>query len=225
MILCCIIIMATQNTSSLISSVYKSRKTILDLMHKQGYSIDEYDNFSITEVNAMFQNKQLDMLLEKSPDSKNPNTSQRKVYIRYYLAKTLRPQNIQEMIDDLFNLEEVLTKEDTLFIVIKEEMNETTMNLLKHIWEQDGILIVILSIKRLQFNILEHTLVPSHRVLNNDEVETVKKRYNILEDTQFPDISRFDPVAQVIGIRPGQVCEIIRPSKTAIKGFYYRICV
>jgi DNA-directed RNA polymerase subunit H (RpoH/RPB5) len=217
--------MATQNTSSLISSVYKSRKTILDLMHKQGYSIDEYDNFSITEVNAMFQNKQLDMLLEKSPDSKNPNTSQRKVYIRYYLAKTLRPQNIQEMIDDLFNLEEVLTKEDTLFIVIKEEMNETTMNLLKHIWEQDGILIVILSIKRLQFNILEHTLVPSHRVLNNDEVETVKKRYNILEDTQFPDISRFDPVAQVIGIRPGQVCEIIRPSKTAIKGFYYRICV
>ena len=225
MILCCIIIMATQNTSSLISSVYKSRKTILDLMHKQGYSIDEYDNFSITEVNAMFQNKQLDMLLEKSPDSKNPNTSQRKVYIRYYLAKTLRPQNIQEMIDDLFNLEEVLTKEDTLFIVIKEEMNETTMNLLKHIWEQDGILIVILSIKRLQFNILEHTLVPSHRVLNNDEVETVKKRYTILEDTQFPDISRFDPVAQVIGIRPGQVCEIIRPSKTAIKGFYYRICV
>jgi DNA-directed RNA polymerase subunit H (RpoH/RPB5) len=217
--------MATQNTSSLISSVYKSRKTILDLMHKQGYSIDEYDNFSITEVNAMFQNKQLDMLLEKSPDSKNPNTSQRKVYIRYYLAKTLRPQNIQEMIDDLFNLEEVLTKEDTLFIVIKEEMNETTMNLLKHIWEQDGILIVNLSIKRLQFNILEHTLVPSHRVLNNDEVETVKKRYTILEDTQFPDISRFDPVAQVIGIRPGQVCEIIRPSKTAIKGFYYRICV
>jgi DNA-directed RNA polymerase subunit H (RpoH/RPB5) len=125
----------------------------------------------------------------------------------------------------LFNLEEVLTKEDTLMIVVKEEMNETTMNLLKHIWEQDGILIVIQSIKRLQFNILDHTLVPEHRVLTQDEVLSVKKRYNIMDDTQFPDISRFDPVAQVIGIRPGQVCEIIRPSKTAIKGYYYRICV
>jgi DNA-directed RNA polymerase I, II, and III subunit RPABC1 len=217
--------MASQNTSSLISSVYKSRKTLLDLMRKQGYNVSEYDNFSVNEVNAMFQNKQLDMLLEKSEESVNPNASKRKVYIRYYLAKTLRPQNIQEMIDDLFNLEEVLTKEDTLMIVVKEEMNETTMNLLKHIWEQDGILIVIQSIKRLQFNILDHTLVPEHRVLTQDEVATVKNRYNIMDDTQFPDISRFDPVAQVIGIRPGQVCEIIRPSKTAIKGYYYRICV
>lgn len=217
--------MATQNTSSLVSSVYKSRKNLLDLMRKQGYNVAEYDNFSINEVNAMFQNKQLDMLLEKSIESDNPNSSQRRVYIRYYLAKTLRPQNIQEMIDDLFNLEEVLTKEDTLMIVVKDDMNETIMNLLKHIWEQDGILIVIQSIKRLQYNILEHALVPSHRVLTPDEVQVIKNKYNIMDDTQFPDISRFDPVAQVIGIRPGQVCEIIRPSKTAIKGYYYRICV
>lgn len=217
--------MSTQNTSSLISSVYKSRKTLIDLMHKQGYNIDEYNNFSINEVNAMFQNKQLDMLLEKTDESTNPNSSRRKIYIRYYLAKTLRPQNIQEMIDDLFNLEEVLTKDDLLMIIIKEEMNETTMNLLKHIWEQDGILIVVQSLKRLQFNILEHTLVPEHRVLNSAEVQAVKDKYNIMDDSQFPDISRFDPVAQVIGIRPGQVCEIIRPSKTAITGFYYRICI
>ena len=61
--------MATPNTSSLISSVYKSRVTLLDLMHKQGYNTDEYKNFSINEVNAMFQNKQLDMLLEKSNDN------------------------------------------------------------------------------------------------------------------------------------------------------------
>jgi len=217
--------MATQNTSSLISSIYKSRKTLLSLMRKQDYNVEEYDNFSVNEVNAMYQNKQLDMLLEKSTQNNNPAVNKRKIYIRYYLSKTLRPQNIQEMIDDLFNLEEVLTKDDTLMIIIKEEMNDTTINLLKHIWEQDGILIIIQSLKRLQYNILEHVLVPEHRILNSDEVEVVKKRYNIMSDTQFPDISRFDPVAQVIGIRPGQVCEIIRPSKTAIKGYYYRICV
>ena len=172
----------------------------------------------------MLQNKQLDMLLEKKEE--NPTTKRKnKIYIRYYLAKTLRPQNIQEIIDDLFNLEEILAKSDTLMIIIKDDMNETMTNLLKHIWEQDGILIVIQSIKRLQFNILDHILVPSHRVLNNDEVAVVKDRYNIMDDTQFPDISRFDPVAQIIGIRPGQVCEIIRPSKTAIKSYYYRICV
>jgi DNA-directed RNA polymerase subunit H len=110
-------------------------------------------------------------------------------------------------------------------IIVKEDMNETMTNLLKHIWEQDGILIIIQNIKRLQFNILEHVLVPEHRVLNDEEVDRIKLKYNIIDDCQFPDISRFDPVAQIIGIRPGQVCEIIRPSKTAINAYYYRICV
>jgi DNA-directed RNA polymerase subunit H (RpoH/RPB5) len=193
-------------------------------MTKQNYATEDYSNFSINEVNSMLQNKQLDMLLEKKEE--DPSTKRKnKIYIRYYLAKTLRPQNIQEIIDDLFNLEEVLTKSDTLMIIIKDDMNETMTNLLKHIWEQDGILIVIQSIKRLQFNLLEHVLVPPHRVLTKDEVNQVKKKYNIVDDAQFPDISRFDPVAQVIGIRPGQVCEIIRPSKTAINSLYYRICV
>ena len=111
-------------------------------------------------------------------------------------------------------------------IIVKDDMNESLTNVVKHIWEQDNILIVIQSIKRLQFNILNHILVPEHRVLSdNEEVQKIKIRYNITDNTQFPDISRFDPVAQIIGIRPGQICEIIRPSKTAIKSYYYRICV
>ena len=216
--------MATQNSSSIISSLYKSRKTVLQLMNKQGYSTEDYENFSINDVNSMFQNKQLDMLLEKK-EKESGDKINRKMYITYYLAKTLRPQSVQEIIDDLFNLEEVLTKDDTLMIIVKEDMNDTLINLLKHIWEQDGIFIVIQNIKRLQYNILEHNLVPQHRVLNKDEHSNIKEKYNIMDDGQFPEISRFDPVAQVIGVRPGQVCEIIRPSKSAIQSMYYRICV
>ena len=51
------------------------------------------------------------------------------------------------------------------------------------------------------------------------------KKYNITDKVQFPDISRFDPVARAIGLRPGQLCHIIRPSKTSIKANYYRICI
>lgn len=216
--------MATQNSSSLISSIYNSRKTVLELMGKQGYNIADYENFSITEVNAMKINNQLDMLLEmKDPD---PITNQKnKMYIRYYLGKTLRPNNLEEMVDDLFNLEEVLKKNDTLFIIIKDEVNETLINELKQVWERDGIFIVIESIKRLQFNILNHILVPEHKVMSEEDAQKMMKYYNVTDKTQLPDISRFDPVARVIGLRPGQVCHIIRPSKTAIKTDYYRVCV
>ena len=217
-------IMTSQNSSAIISTVYTSRNIILDLMGKQGYNIEDYANFSVNEVNSMKQNNQLDMLLEKKED--DPVTKRKnKIYIRYYLGKTIRPSNLQEMIDDLFNLEEILKKNDTLFIIIKDEINETLTNELKHIWEADGIFIVIENIKRLQFNILDHELVPEHTIVPETEVVNIMKKYNITDKIQFPDISRFDPVARAIGLRPGQLCHIVRPSKTAIKADYYRICI
>ena len=224
--------MASQNTSSLISQIYKSRTVLLDLMNKQGYKTPDYEGFSVNEVNTMKTNNQLDMILEKvvkssSPDDsldESPEDSSQKIYIRYYLAKALRPNNLQEMIDDLFTVEEILTKKDTLMIVVKDEVNETLTNTIKHIWESEKIFIILQPLKRLQFNILDHILVPPHRILSQSEKINIKKRYNIINDNQFPDILRFDPVAQAIGIRPGEVCEIIRPSKTAILEPYYRIC-
>jgi DNA-directed RNA polymerase subunit H len=164
------------------------------------------------------------MLLEKI-DEDAVTKRKHKIYIRYYLGKIIRPANLQEMIDDLFHLEEILHKEDTLFIIAKDEINETLTNELKHIWDTDGIFIVIESIKRLQFNILNHTLVPEHTLLQTDAVTKVMTKYNITRKTQFPDISRFDPVARAIGLRPGDVCHIVRPSKTAIEADYYRVCV
>ena len=216
--------MATNNISSIISSIYISRKNVLDLMEKQDYNVIDYKNFSINEVNTMFQNNQLDMLLEKNKEDEK-NKIKNKIYIKYNLGKVLRPANIQEIIDDLFYLEEILSKEDTLFIIAKDEMNETLTNDLIHLFEKDGIFIVVQSIKGLQFNILEHVLVPQHRVLNDLETIEVMKKYNIKNKKEFPDISRFDPVAQVIGLRPGKVCEITRISKTAITSLYYRVCV
>ena len=125
----------------------------------------------------------------------------------------------------IFNNKYIIFIKNTLFVIIKEDMNDTLINELKHIWEKDGIFIVIQNIKRLQFNILEHVLVPNHRVMLETEVEDVMKKYNIKDKIQFPEISRFDPVAQVIGLRPGKVCHITRQSKTAVVSDYYRVCV
>jgi DNA-directed RNA polymerase subunit H (RpoH/RPB5) len=164
----------------------------------------------------MFQAKQLDMLLT--------NNEGKKVYIKYHLAKTLRHNNIQDNIDDLYNLEEILTKNDDLVIIIKDEPNDSMNKILKNIWEQDNIFITIFNIKRLQFNILNHELVPQHIVLSKENEEKVKARYNISDNSQVPGISRFSPVAQAIGLRPGEMCEITRPSRTAITSEFYRIC-
>lgn len=217
-----------------ISTIYNSRKNILDIMNSQDFDTNDYTNFSINEVQSMYINNQLDMLIEKNKtnnDKDKPddmittNIVNTKVYIRYYLAKKISTNIIQEVIDDLFSLSETLTKKDMLLIVIKDEPSESILNQLKHIWEYDGIYITVECIKRLQFNILNHSLVPKHNIISQSETESIMVKYNMKSSDQFPEISRFDPVARIIGLRPGQVVHIIRPSKTSITTDYYRICV
>jgi DNA-directed RNA polymerase subunit H (RpoH/RPB5) len=203
--------------SGQIVEIYKSRKNLVSLLKRQEYDVSNYSEFSIHEVNTMFHAKQLDMLFTKQDGSK-------KAYVKYHLSKSLRPVNIYEYIDDLFNLEEVLTKTDDLIIIMKDEPNETTEKTLSNIWEQDGVFVTIYNIKRLQYNVLEHSLVPPHYALTEDEGNAIKTKYNILTNEQIPDISRFSPVAQAIGLRPGQMCHIVRPSKTAISADFYRVC-
>ena len=48
------------------------------------------------------------------------------------------------------------------------------MAALKHLWETEGYFIVISNIKRLQFNIQEHSMVPKHRIMKKDEIKTLK---------------------------------------------------
>ena len=73
------------------------------------------------------------------------------------------------------------------------------------------------NIHRYLFNILDHTMVPYHNKLSLEEKIKLNKKFNILHDNQWPEISMTDPVAQAIGLRPGHLCEIFRKSQTASK--------
>lgn len=197
--------------------IFKARETILKQLETQGYNIDDYTGSNISEVNSMVDSKQLDMLVVNEKNK-------RKTFVKFHTSKSLRINNINEYIEDLYGLEDLLKKEDNCIIITRDEPNDSLIKALKNIWEQQGIFIILYNIKRLQFNILEHTLVPPHRVLSEKEVLEIKKKYSISTDKQLPDISRFSPVSIAIGMRPGDICEIIRPSKTAINTRFYRIC-
>ena len=212
-----------------VAQLFKSRETILELLKKQGYDVSNYEKQSMTQVSAMKKNDQMDMLVETG--------DKKKVYVKYHLAKTLKETNILEYIDDLMyqDVDDAelnadvdapahLKKSDDIIIITKDEPNESLIKALKNIWKQDNVFITVHAIKRLQFNILKHELVSSHRVMNNDEVNTFKQKFKITNDSMLPDINRFSPVALVISIRPGQICEIMRPSNTAIEAPFYRVC-
>ena len=200
----------------LVNQIYNSRKYILEILEERGFDIEDYRNFSVDEIHVMVQNQQLDLLL---------TTGAKQVFVKYNVVKALRPNILYDYVEDLFNIESVLTKTDELIIINKDEPNDTMLNTLKNIWINDGIKVSIINIERLQFNILKHKLVPQHTILTPGEAEEVRERYNITNDDMFPTISYFDPVCMVLGVRPDEICRIDRHSKTAIDGVFYRRCV
>lgn len=206
-------------TSNRILSIYKSRKTILDQLSYQDYNVNEYNEFSINEIDAMLNSEQLDMLI-------NHNTNNKKIYIKYYFtSKQIKPQTLDDIIEDLFTIENVLSKDDTLIVIIDDEPNDTIISKLKYLYDHDGIFVVIHNIKRLQFNILEHVLVPNCDILEEAEIKELKEKFNVNSVKQLPEISRFDPQALAICLRPGQICRFDRFSATALNYKYYRICI
>ncbi len=206
-------------SSNKILSVYNSRNTLVEILTEKGYKTDDYSTFSINEVDAMYKNTQLDMLLTHS-------TNNRKIYIKYYLkAKQIKRPDLDDIIEDLYFIENVLTKEDCLIIVTEDEPNDTIVAKINYLYEHDGIFIVIHNIKRLQYNILKHTLVPKAKILSTAEVETLKQKFNLMSVKQLPEVSRFDPQSLAICLRPGEVCKYDRKSATALSTEYYRVCV
>lgn len=209
--------------SNRIIRIYKSRTVLLEQLEDRDYDVNDYTGFSINEIDAMLANSQLDMLI-------NHKTDGTKVYIKYYFtlkqtAKQMNKKVLDDIIEDLYVIEEVLTKKDTLIIIIDDEPNDTILEKLRYLYDHDGIFVIIHNIQRLQTNILRHVLVPHMKVLNDEGVAEMSKTFNLKSVNQLPEISRFDPQALVVGVRPGQVCYIQRESVTAMLYDYYRICV
>jgi DNA-directed RNA polymerase subunit H len=121
---------------------------------------------------------------------------------------------------------------DILVFVLYSEPNAALINRLKSLYDKDGVFIVAINIQRLQFNIQNHSLVPSHVILSEEELQKEVVDAFGLENSStktlvatLPEISRFDPVAMCILMKPGQVCRIHRKSDTAVNSLYYRVCV
>ena len=210
-----------ESEPGIISKFYTSLNTLLTILEGQGYDVREYKGMSIQQAAIMYKTGQSDLMLTGTKG---------KIFVKYNLGTSLKPNALQTMIDTFYEIgtdtegNPILSKDDQLMIIVKEEPNDTLRHRLFTLYAESGIFVTVLNLRRLQYNILEHEIVPKHTVLSEEEKQSILKHYCI-QDFQLPEISRFDPVAMLIGLRPKMVCRIDRKSKTAVTAEYYRICV
>jgi DNA-directed RNA polymerase subunit H (RpoH/RPB5) len=227
--------MSITTRTNLILSIYKSRETLLELLAERGFQVDKYVGYSKNEIDTMSKNGTLDMLLT---DSSNNEAPTKKVYVKYLLDKTATVQDLENIMEDLYEnaedayrlgtavQEEGQEDEDAIVVITNDDPNPKLKTFLSELWTTRGRFITVISIKRLQFNVLKHELQPRHiDILTGGERADLMAKYNMRSLSEFPEISRFDPLALALFLRPGRVCRLVRNSPTALASEYYRVCV
>ena len=75
-----------------------------------------------------------------------------------------------------------------------------------------------------KLNVLEHVMVPDHKIMSDGEVSDLLARYNITTE-QLPKIYHDDPAVKTIGAEADDVIRIIRTSHTAGRAEAYRLVI
>lgn len=217
--------MSKENQDHDFNLIYKSFNNILKYLKHQGFNVDSEKDISLTELQNRIETSNINFVVESENGEK--------CYVVYHIMKQLRPTHIHEYIEDIYEFREILKKTDQFIIITKDNFNysnnsglsDTIEKTINDVHQQLKYYINIFPISTLQFCVLEHVLVPKHIKLNQEEVLEFMKKYKITKKSNIPSISKFDAVSKAIGLRPGDICEITRQSKTVIESKYYRICI
>ena len=155
-----------------------------------------------------------------------------------------------QKINELYS-EGIINQEDSIILIIPENITEniektiedlyyrgqsklSADNLSDDIIEQNEKLkddkydirhfrnIHVFDIHALVIDISKHIYIPKHRCIRNkNKIKTILKKTNAVAD-QLPVIYRTDPMAKILRLAPGDICEITRNSERCGEYVYYR---
>lgn len=205
---------------SMVRKVFTARAILLKQLALLGYTTRMWNEETPAEIDMRIQNKELNFVLEPSGTMNEGAT-----HIRFHIEKALRHIHINALADEFSEMAGYDRSKDTIVLISKDLPNDSVKSALETVYATKGIYIIVRALQELQFNILEHKLVPKQTKLTTLQTQDLKKQYRIQDvRKQLPGISRFDPAARAIQLRPGQVVKILRPSVNSGFTNYYRVC-
>jgi DNA-directed RNA polymerase subunit H len=75
-----------------------------------------------------------------------------------------------------------------------------------------------------KLNVLDHVMVPDHKIMSEEEVSELLTLYNITTE-QLPKIYNDDPAVKTIGAEVDDVIKVIRASHTAGRAEAFRLVI
>lgn len=205
--------------------IIRSRHTILDILDDRGYDTTVYRNIAPAQIVALAEGtpRALDIIVPKKPDSAAPCE---RAVVLYAIQERIRGR-LATFTRDLFDEStgpDTIRRDDDIMVILNEQYHEAFDKTSLQMWQTEKVRMVFFHIKQVVVHPGRHVLVPPHRKLDADEAKTELARLHASKN-QLPFIKHFDMQARVLGLVPGDVVEVLRPSPTAGIARALRVCV
>lgn len=203
----------------------RSRGTILDLLHERGYNTRPYKKLIGPDLMKLMGNPgALRMEVVHS------NDSTKLAIVEYHIKSEIKGNLTQgKFLKEIISSLETPEKTEVIIIYMPKNISEDTIQYDKtalEAWNTYKVRIQFFPMTRLVNNPLNHMLQPKFKIVPPENHEELLKSNYARSKTQFPLI-RFhqDMVARCLGLVPGDIIEITRPSFSAGEYVSYRTCV
>jgi DNA-directed RNA polymerase subunit H (RpoH/RPB5) len=196
-------------------------ENLKEMLKIRGDNIDEFEEHEVDVEREDFYN-----------DNRVIDFHTDKTAIIFALSKNLRTNIIDSLKKNKQNMDNFVLEFNGKYNIILIFNNDiltspsiTQLSLIDKILQKKNGMLQYFHINDLLFNPLKHELVPPHRKLTPEEGKEIMTRYNIKTKLQMPLIMNTDKIAKWIGLKQGDLVEIIRYNENSGKSYYYRCCV
>lgn len=221
--------MAEVQTQSFQDMFIRSRKTILEILTLRGYDVTPYSKMGPEDLAKLCNFN----LLNTNPDAlemnvKHTTNPEKNLLVKYSYnrVKNSLSKLVEKLLINEDEPEKVINPEKTEVIyIILEQMADNFHSTALSAWYQKKLRIQFYWMPSLINNPMNHVLQPKFAIIPQEEHEELMKKNYIHSKSQFP-IIRFhnDMVARILGLVPGDIIKITRPSYSSGTYDLYRVC-
>jgi len=209
-----------------IDYIVRSRATICEILTSRGYDAEEYKGVSPKDLMTLIATNvaSLELLAKRREGGQAP---MERAVVLYQVEGPIRLS--LNNISKLFDPEETETPlnpaTDDVIIVHNEPHHDAFTAQAQRQWIERKARVSFFPLKNLISNPAKHIFVPPHRKLTTEEAASVMKRLSVDSKAAFPHIKfHADMQARVLGLVPGDLVEIQRPSDSAGITTLFRVC-
>ena len=201
--------------------VVRSRSTILEIVENRGYNVQAYKGVSPVEI-ARFVSANPNLLQIRADRTEDGPAPMESILVQYWLepAKNRLESELKRLVEDgLFDP----TKQELIVLLSEPPHDAFAIQSAKQ-WTTQKARVVFFHLKQIISNPASHCMVPPHRKLREEECDQVMKKLRLKSKTELPHIKYNDMQSRVLGLVPGDIVEIKRPSETMGEYTLFRIC-